>query len=146
MELVEIVAVVLIAIAAVLFAFVLRRRVLLRTGGSVEMSLRLREGPMGRGWALGVGRYSGDDLLWFRAFTFSPRPARVLARASLAVSGRRIPVGAESWAVHSGAVIVLCAQGDDAVELAMTEDAVTGFLSWLESAPPGFGLRDVAAG
>ena len=32
----------------------------------------------GRGWLLGLGRYSGDALEWFRIFSLSPRP-RVLA-------------------------------------------------------------------
>jgi hypothetical protein len=32
----------------------------------------------------------------------------------------------------------------DNVELAMTEEALTGFLSWLEASPPGSHLADMA--
>ncbi len=144
MELIEIVALVLALAACTLAAIVLRRKFLLRGGGAVDMSLRLRTGTVGRGWALGVGRYAGDELQWFRVFTFSPRPARVLSRSALQVSRQRIPAGAESWAVQSGAVIIECHTGPDPVQLAMSEEAVTGFLSWLESSPPGFTLPGFA--
>ena len=33
---------------------------------------------------------------------------------------------------------------DDHVELAMTEEALTGFLAWLEASPPGSHLQDIA--
>ena len=46
---------------------VVRRRVLSRHGGTFELSHRLRPGDEpGRGWLLGLGRYSGDELEWFR--------------------------------------------------------------------------------
>jgi hypothetical protein len=37
----------------------------------------------------------------------------------------------------SGAVVLRCRTGVDELELAMRQDTLTGFLSWLESAPPG---------
>jgi hypothetical protein len=52
-------------------ALVIRRGVLSRHGGTFEMSYRVRSEKTGRGWLLGLGRYSGDDLEWFRFF--SPR-------------------------------------------------------------------------
>ena len=55
----------------------LRRRLLTRRGGTFDCSLRLREAPHGKGWVLGVGRYNGDDLEWYRVFSYSPRPRRV---------------------------------------------------------------------
>jgi len=36
--------------------------------------------------------------------------------------------------------VVRCRDGDGPVELAMTPDSLTGFLSWVESAPPGVPL------
>ena len=33
---------------------------------------------------------------------------------------------------------------EDHVELAMTEEALTGFLAWLEASPPGSHLQDIA--
>jgi hypothetical protein len=49
-----------------------------------------------------------------------------------------VPEGAEVFALLSGVVIVRCREGAGSnVELAMGEAALTGFLSWLEAAPPG---------
>jgi hypothetical protein len=112
------------------------------------MSLRLYpDGQHGRGWALGVGRFVGDELQWFRTFSLSPRPKRVLSRHDLSVNSRRRPVGGESLALMSGSIVLACANPAGPVDLAMTEAAETGFLSWLESAPPGSGFgRRLAAG
>jgi hypothetical protein len=128
-------------------AFLVRRITLLRRGGTVEMSLRLHpDGQQGRGWALGVGRFVGDELQWFRTFSLSPRPKRILLRHDLEVTERRKPTGGESLALMQGSVVLGCANPGGPLELAMTEAAETGFLSWLESAPPGsgFGRRLVA--
>jgi hypothetical protein len=135
-------------VVAGLGAFLVRRITLLRGGGTVEMSLRLYpDGQHGRGWALGVGRFVGDELQWFRTFSLSPRPKRVLSRHDLSVTGRRRPIGGESLALMSGSVVLVCTNPAGPVDLAMTEAAETGFLSWLESAPPGSGFgRRLAAG
>ena len=51
----------------------LRRAVLLRRRrGPIDMSLRTRFGRIGGGWALGVGRYTGEDLHWYRRCSRSP--------------------------------------------------------------------------
>jgi hypothetical protein len=145
---VEVLAAVLAAVGVVALALVLlalRRRVLLRPAGAIDMSLRTRLGRIGGGWALGVGRYSGDDLLWYRLFALTVKPARTLSRHGLEVVGRRMPTGAESWAVQAGAVIVECRDEAGPVQLAMSGGAVTGFLSWLESAPPGYPVPGYAA-
>ena len=103
----------------------------------MDCSLRLRDGCRGRGWTLGIARYSGDDLAWYRVFSLCPRPRRVLSRRGLAVGGRREASREERMALLPGSV-VLRLQGDPAaVELAMSEAALTGFLAWMESAPPG---------
>lgn len=144
----EVVAALAAAVGVVVVALLLlavRRRVLLRPAGAIDMSMRTRFGRMGGGWALGVGRYTGDDLLWYRLFTLTPKPARTLSRRRLQVIGRRLPTGAESWAVQAGAVIVECRDESGPVQLAMSAGAVTGFLSWLESAPPGFAVPGYAA-
>lgn len=145
MELIEIVALVLIVGVIAFATIVLRRRALLRGGGAVDMSLRVRTHARGRGWALGVGRYTGEELQWFRVFTFSPKPKRVLPRASLEVAAQRAPDTPESWAVQAGAVIIDCRFRGSEVQLAMSAEAVTGFMSWLESSPPGFALPGYAA-
>ena len=145
MGVVEAVAAALLLVAVALFLLTLRRRFLLRGGGAIDMSLRLRFGPIGGGWALGVGRYVTDQLVWYRVFTLSFRPSRTLSRRELEVLGRREPQGPESWALQAGAMIVECRDAHGPVQLAMSPEAVTGFLSWLESSPPGYPMTGYAA-
>jgi hypothetical protein len=117
-----------------------RRRVITRRGGTFDCSLRLRPARSGKGWALGIGRYSGESLEWYRVFSYATRPRHVMARRELQIVDRRVPEGSEVFSLLSGAVIVRCREGSDTgsiVEFAMGEDALTGFLSWLEAAPPG---------
>ena len=68
-------------------ALIVRRRVLSRNGGTFEVSYRVRPERAGRGWLLGLGRYSGEELEWFRIFSLSPRPKRVWQRSTLAFVG-----------------------------------------------------------
>jgi hypothetical protein len=130
---------VLILFVGLLLIFV-RREVISRAGGTIDMNMRLTTLVPGRGWAPGVGRFTGDELRWYRMFSFGVRPRRVLARQGLRVEQRRPPEGAERLAMPEGWVVVRCTglvRGGGAVELALAEAAYTGFQSWLESAPPG---------
>jgi hypothetical protein len=124
-----------------LFVFGLRRRLIQRPGGTFDCSLRPApaEGaePGGKGWVYGVARYSGDRVEWFRVFSYAPRPRRVLLRPAIEVLGRRAPQGSEELALLSDAVVLTCVHRGDRLELAMSDDALTGFLAWLEAAPPG---------
>ena len=119
-----------------------RRRFLARGGGSIELSLRLRSGKPGRGWVLGIGRFVGDDLQWFRVFSLSNRPRRTLSRRDLSVRGRRPPRGPESLALLKGAEVLELRSSSGPVEIAMETAAITGFLAWLEARPPGATLPD----
>jgi hypothetical protein len=129
--------VVLLVPVAVILAFAVRRWLLGRGGGTVELSLRLRESTHGRGWVLGTGRFAGDELQWFRVFSLAPHPRRTLSRRSLTVVGRRVPSGPERLSLQAGMVVLECRSDGEPVQLAMGESALTGFLSWLESAAPG---------
>ncbi|ATW50603.1 DUF2550 domain-containing protein [Streptomyces xantholiticus] len=124
-----------------LFVFGLRRRLIQRSGGTFDCSLRwnIREGQdaSGKGWVYGVARYSGDRVEWFRIFSYAPRPRRVLERSAIEVLARRTPEGEEELALLSDAVVLACLHRGTRLELAMSEDALTGFLAWLEAAPPG---------
>lgn len=136
---------VLIAVVVVgvvgLFLFGVRRRLIQHPGGTFDCSLRPAPADGadagGRGWVYGVARYSGDRVEWFRVFSYAPRPRRVLQRPSIEVLGRRTPQGSEELALLSDAVVLSCAHRGDRLELAMSDDALTGFLAWLEAAPPG---------
>jgi hypothetical protein len=124
-----------------LFVFGLRRRLIQRPGGTFDCSLRPAppEGAEagGKGWVYGVARYSGDRVEWFRVFSYAPRPRRVLERPAIEVLGRREPQGSEELALLSDAVVLSCVHRGTRLELAMSDDALTGFLAWLEAAPPG---------
>ncbi|QLQ10982.1 MAG: DUF2550 domain-containing protein [Nocardioidaceae bacterium] len=132
-----------VLVLVVLYAFwlLVRRRLICRHGGTFEFCVRAQPVSAGRGWVLGVGRYSGDVLEWFRIFSVLPRPSRKWQRAELAFQGRRDPGEMERRALYDGQVIAQCATSDGPVEVAMSADALTGFLAWLEAAPPGQQLR-----
>ncbi|MBC7375608.1 MAG: DUF2550 domain-containing protein [Frankiales bacterium] len=138
MLVIEVAALVLLAPCLLLLAVAIRRRLLARSGGTIELSFRLSPAGPGQGWVNGVGRFSsGGELRWYRVFSLSPRPRRVLLRRELVVLGRRTPDGSEARALHSGSVVLECRSGGCPVGLALDAPAVTGFLAWLESRPPG---------
>jgi Protein of unknown function (DUF2550) len=139
----QVFATALVVVVLGLFVFGLRRRLIQRPGGTFDCSLRTprdvgdAEGDSGKGWVYGVARYSGDRVEWFRVFSYAPRPRRVLERAAIEVVERRHPQGEEELALLSDSVVLVCTHRDARLELAMSEDALTGFLAWLEAAPPG---------
>lgn len=139
----ELIGTLLVVVAVGLFVFGLRRRLIQRPGGTFDASLRVPaepgtdHEPTGKGWIYGVARYSGDRIEWFRVFSYAPRPRYVLERGAIEVVRRRTPQGEEELALLSDAVVLSCAHRGTQLELAMSEDALTGFLAWLEAAPPG---------
>lgn len=132
---IAIVVILLVLIALTFVTLAVRRRALLRGGGTIDCSLRRGAETLGR-WSLGVARYDGDMLKWFRVFSFSARPSATVSRRELTVTNRRKPSGPEALAVSAGAVVVEITAGGRIMELAMSEGALTGFLAWLEGAPP----------
>ncbi len=118
-------------------ALVVRRRALARNGGTFELSYRARSTKTGRGWLLGLGRYSGECLEWFRIFSLSLRPKRTWDRADLEYAGRRELQGGEELSLYADHVVVTLSTVDGELELAMSPDSLMGFQSWLEAMPPG---------
>jgi Protein of unknown function (DUF2550) len=118
-------------------ALVVRRRWISRHGGTFEFSVRVRPGRAGRGWILGVGRYTGGTLDWFRIFSLAPRPRFSYRRSELEYVGRRNAERVEAYSLYSGHIVVTCRTPAGLVDVAMSPDALTGFLAWLEAAPPG---------
>jgi hypothetical protein len=122
---------VLIVVLAV--AFLLRRRFLLSGLGAVTMWLRPVRSPR---WLVGVAWYGGDMLLWYRGISLAVRPQERFCRSELRVESRRSP-GRDELALPSDVVVLTITTSEGPRELAMDTSTVTGFLSWVESAPPG---------
>jgi len=123
--------VVAVVVVGLVVAFLLRRRFLLSGLGAVTMWLR----PPDTRWSVGVAWYGGDTLLWYRALSLSVRPNQRLCRSELAIESRRA-AGRDDSALPPESIVLRCRTGGGPRELAMDPSTVTGFLSWVESAPP----------
>jgi hypothetical protein len=140
-EVVDILGAVVFVFALLVVGIVVRRSLLRRSGATLDLCLRY-PGTTATGWALGVAKLGDDRLLWYRVFSFAPRPKVSIARGGFEVRERRRPAHAESLALMAGAVVVGAASQGRPVELALAEPALPGLLAWLESAPPGATLPD----
>jgi Protein of unknown function (DUF2550) len=126
----------LLLVLALLGLFGWWRVRLVRQGG-VEVAMRARPDLVGSRWHIGVGRYRGDKFVWYRVTSLITGPNEVVSRAGLRIVHRRRPTGSESYVMPGGALVLRCRARDREFEIAMAPDALTGFLSWLEAAPPG---------
>jgi hypothetical protein len=143
-------AAVLVLIILAAAALASRRYLLERSGGTVDCALR---SPAGSGaWRLGVLSYQHDSLRWYGALAVLLRPEYVFHRRALSVISRRPAEPSEAVSLGTDRIVVeisIKPSGDDPdsvsdehVELAMTEQALTGFLAWLEASPPGSHLGE----
>jgi hypothetical protein len=140
-------AVVLVVIVLAALALASRRYLLERSGGTVDCALRR---PAGAGpWRLGVLSYQHDSLRWYGALGVLLRPEYEFHRRALSVVNRRPAEPPEAVSLGADRIIVSVSvkpsetpetSGSpeaESVELAMTDQALTGFLAWLEASPPG---------
>ncbi|HEY5821791.1 MAG TPA: DUF2550 domain-containing protein [Propionibacteriaceae bacterium] len=143
---IEILGILVLLVAVGLGLLAARQRWLARQGGTFECSLRLQTATPGTGWALGVARYNQGLLEWFRFFSYSPRPRLTLPRSDVRVLGTRDPDVVESVALGTDQRVITVETTTERPaeerELAMSQDSLTGLLSWLEAAPPGAGRTD----
>lgn len=137
MRVLEIIGICLVALLAILFVIFFRRRLLALGGGTIRLQVRTSALYPGRGWSTAIGQFAGDEFRVFRMFSFALRPKNVLKRDGLRIAGRREPEGPERLNMPGHWTILRCQSGAVDVEVAMAESTVTGFLSWLEAAPPG---------
>jgi hypothetical protein len=140
----------LLVIAAAVLAS--RRYLLERSGGTVECALRQ---PADSGaWRLGVLSYQNDALCWYGALGVLLRPEHTYNRRALSVVSRRPALPSETVVLGADRIVVELAagaagsasaegEGAEHVEFAMTDQALTGFLAWIEAAPPGSHLGDI---
>jgi hypothetical protein len=133
----DVLAALVVLVLGALILFAVRRRFLQRHVGTFDCSLRVNRSSPGTGWVFGIARYTGDSVEWYRVFSYSPRPREVLRRGGLEILDRRVPEDYEEMELLSGAIVLEIRHQGRVIELAMSEDALTGFLSWLEAAPPG---------
>ena len=99
MRIFEVIGLGVLCVVIGLLVIFVRRELISRAGGTIDMNMRLSTFVPGRGWAPGVGRFTGDELQWFRLFSFGLRPRRVLTRHQLVIEERRAPEGAERLAM-----------------------------------------------
>ncbi|MGH3281239.1 MAG: DUF2550 domain-containing protein [Trebonia sp.] len=143
-------AIVLVLIILAAVALASRRYLLERAGGTVDCGLRIPAGP--GSWRLGVLSYAHDSLRWYGALGVLLRPEHEFQRRSLTVVSRRPAEPSEAVTLGEDHLVVEVTAGQPAdasgspsdtnVELAMTEQALTGFLAWLEASPPGSHLGE----
>ena len=138
----QIVFTTIVVVAVVLLPFVLlyaRRRWLTGQGGLFDCAYRFRDDTPGAGWVLGMARYRGEALEWFRSFSLSLKPKMVFDRASTGYVHQRSPEGIEAIALFEESVIVTVRDkvSGRTHSLSMGRDSVMALMSWLESAPPG---------
>jgi hypothetical protein len=141
---------VLIVTAAVVLAT--RRYLLERTGGTIECAMR-RPAAVGN-WRLGLLSFQRDELYWYGALGVLLSPEQIFQRRALTVVSRRPAALAESSALGADRIVVEVSvkppadasgsQAGEHLEFAMSDSALTGFLAWLESSPPGSHLEDFA--
>ncbi|WP_018216776.1 DUF2550 domain-containing protein [Salinispora vitiensis] len=145
MEIVEGVGIGIAVVVGALLILFVRRALVTRSGGIIRLSVRTSAMLDGRGWAPGFGRFVGDELRLYRMFSLALRPRRTLSRKGLAVERRRLPEGQERFSMPADWIILRCTSRRAPVEIAMARSTVTGFLSWLEAAPPGVASPNLTA-
>lgn len=121
------------AVGAWLLVVLHQRRVVRQTGG---LPVALKRGD--QRWANGVGRYVGDELVWYRTLSLSPAAALRMPRAELAVTGSRAWDASRDMALRPNVTIVDCRFRGADISLGFPDNGVTGFLSWLEASAPRF--------
>jgi hypothetical protein len=144
-ELALAVTLILVALALVACALILRQVFISRRGGVVECALRRSPGAP---WRHGLAEYQRGQLNWYRSLSLRLRPGVVFNRAELRILRTRPPTAAEGASLGPGVIIAECCTaparaataGQRTVELAMAEAGITGLLAWLESSPE-FHLR-----
>jgi hypothetical protein len=125
--------VILGGLAAWLLVLVHQRRLVASTGG-LPMALK----PGVKRWANGVGRYAGDELVWYRTLSFSPTAAMRLPRSDLRVVSTRSWDADQDQALRPNFEVVECRLNGSDVSLGFPDNGLTGFLSWLEASAPRF--------
>ena len=119
--------------ALYLVMFTTRRVAIRRPGGAVDCCMR-QDGE--DRWRRGVAAYRTDQLYWFSSHGVGLRPDAAFDRRGMQLVSRH--EGAMGRGGGDGqSVVVRFETGADGqpVWLAMSSDALTGMLAWLEASP-----------
>lgn len=131
---------VLLLAVALPIVIMLTRRAWLSRQGMFECALHNDKGAS-QHWSLGMARYNGEHLEWFRIFAFGLKPQLSFRRTATQALPSRDPDPAEAVLLYQGQRIVALESTPDFAErgtweLAMDGEALTAMLAWLEAAPP----------
>lgn len=136
----EIIGVAILLVLVLSIVAIAVRRSLLTKSGGVDICWRSSLAHEGRGWSFGQARYREGELILYRSFSPLPLASRIMMRDRLTLGERRPLAGLEPDLLPVGSTVIRCTDGSSPVELALTEEAVTGLRSWLESVPPATGV------
>jgi len=113
---------------------VVHQRRMVASAGGLPMALKRDD----QRWANGVGRYVGDELVWYRTLSLSPTAALRMSRRELAVTRSRAWDPHRDMALRPNLTIAECRFEGAEVSLGFPDNGLTGFLSWLEASAPRF--------
>ena len=124
----------------VVVLFTVRRRSLTRAAGAFDCSAETLGKP--GVWRLGVAVFGGSALDWYPVFSLRPHPSHMLPRSDLEIIDRGRPKEAEQYSLLPDAQVIVCRYdmhrgAPKTIRIALDAEALSGFASWLESAPPG---------
>ncbi len=125
--------VVVSGLTAWLLVLVHQRRMVASAGG-LPVALKRAD----QRWANGVGRYAGDEFIWYRTLSFSPTAAMRMPRSELSVVSTRPWNASRDMALRPNLMIVECRLDGRELSLGFPDNGLTGFLSWLEASAPRF--------
>ena len=134
-EILGLVLVCLLFAGLVAWSFVVvHQRRLIRMAGALPVAIKRGQ----QRWANGVGRYAGDELIWYRTLSLSPAAAIRMPRTELHVQASRSWDSNRDMALRPNLMIVECRFRGEQLSLGFPDNGLTGFLSWLEASAPRF--------
>ncbi len=116
-----------------------RRAAIRRPGGSVECSLRRSSDNR---WRRGVAAYRTDQLFWFSTCGVGLRPDAAFDRHQMQLVARHDIDTTEMTKPPDALTQLVVVRfetgaGADPVWMALSRDALTGLLAWIEAGPHG---------
>ncbi|MGL4832367.1 MAG: DUF2550 domain-containing protein [Propionibacteriaceae bacterium] len=128
-----VVALVVACMIAVVMLFA-RRRWLSSQASMFDCALRTPK----TGWVLGVSRYQGARLQWFRIFSLSWNPKREFLQQQWAVISQRPATVAEQREIFANQHVLTIENKltGEQLELAADPTSLMGLTSWIEARMP----------